>query len=123
MALDDEQKVAAARAYVDALVSHDPAHVELAPDCTRREVGVRTGRNGRHIARSLARGPQFRLIHAVSDFTATVDGDRVQTSYLVHVRPKALGLAARVIESFDIDEAGRIAHIVATFGPPRRVGL
>lgn len=120
MALDDNRKIAVAKAYVDALVSHDPTHVELTPDCTRHELGVKTGRNGRHIARSLARGPQFRLIYAVSDFTATVDGDRVDTRYLVHVRPKSLGLAAPVTESFHIDAAGSIDRIVARFGVPTR---
>lgn len=121
MALDDDGKVSAAKAYVDALVSHDPSPVPLHPDCTRTELGVKTGRNGGHIARSLARGPQFRLIYAVSDFTATVEGERVDTSYLVHVRPKALGLGARVIESFEFDDDGLIAAIVARFSPPRRI--
>ncbi|MFT4085635.1 MAG: hypothetical protein QM658_00525 [Gordonia sp. (in: high G+C Gram-positive bacteria)] len=120
MALADTDRIAAARAYVDALVSHDPSAVPLAPNCTRTELGVRTGRNGRHIARSLARGPQFRLIHAAGEFTATVDGPRVHTEYDVHVRPKALGLAARVTESFDVDDDGRITRIVARFAPPRR---
>ena len=65
-----------AKAYVDALVSHNTSEVRLHPDCTRHEMGVKTGRNGGHIARSLAFGPQFKLIHEVSDFTATVDGDQ-----------------------------------------------
>lgn len=121
MVLDDDEKVSAAKAYVDALVSHDPSPVPLHPACTRTELGVKTGRNGGHIARSLARGPQFRLIHAVSDFTATVEGNRVDTSYLVHVRPKALGLGARVIERFEFDDDGLITAIVANFSPPRRI--
>lgn len=123
MALDDAQKVGAAKAYVDALVSHDPSGVPLTADCTRLELGVKTGRNGRHIARSLARGPQFRVIHAVSDFTATVDGNRVDTSYVVHVRPKSLGFGTRVVESFQIDDDGKISAIVARFSVPRRVSL
>ena len=120
MELDDAQKIAAAKAYVDALVSHNASEVRLHPDCTRHEMGVKTGRNGGHIARSLAFGPQFKLIHEVSDFTATVDGDHVDTSYRVHVRPKALGLSSRVTESFDIDDVGRIRQIVASFSPPTR---
>ncbi|MGW9267398.1 hypothetical protein [Gordonia terrae] len=112
-------RIAAARAYVDALVSHDPSAVALHPDCTRVEFGVKTGRNGGHITRSLARGPQFRLIHRVSDFTATVDGHSVTTRYVVHVRPKALRLGATVSETFVIDEDNRIRAIVAHFGLPR----
>ncbi|WHU47645.1 hypothetical protein QNM97_01085 [Gordonia sp. L191] len=115
-------RVAAARAYVDALVSHDASAVDLHPDCTRVEFGVKTGRNGPHIARSLERGPQFRLIHRVSAFEATVDGHSVTTRYLVHVAPKMLGLAAPVSETFVIDEDTRIRAIVARFGLPRRVG-
>ncbi|MDF6100844.1 MULTISPECIES: nuclear transport factor 2 family protein [Gordonia] len=113
------ERIAAARAYVDALVSHDPSAVALHPDCTRVEFGVRTGRDGDHIARSLARGPQFRLIHRISDFTATVDGHSVTTRYVVHVRPKTLRLGATVSETFVVDEDNRIRAIVAHFGLPR----
>lgn len=121
MTLDESRQIAIAKAYVDALVSHDPSAVSLHPDCTRLEFGVRTGRNGPHIARSLARGPQFRTIHAVSGFEATVDHHTVTTRYLVHVQPKFLGLAAEVRESFLIDEDGRIRTIIAKFGRPRKV--
>ncbi|MFT3660159.1 MAG: hypothetical protein QM809_01815 [Gordonia sp. (in: high G+C Gram-positive bacteria)] len=121
MPSDDARLIAAARAYVDALVSHDPSAVPLHPACTRTELGVTTGRDGRHIARSLAHGPQFRLIHAVGDFTATVSGRRVETTFVVHVRPKALGLGARVVESFEFDDEDLITRIVARFSPPRRV--
>ncbi|GAB35618.1 hypothetical protein [Gordonia otitidis] len=114
------QRIAAARAYVDALVSHDPSGVNLHPDCTRVEMGIKTGRSGSHIARSLARGPQFRLIHRVSGFTATVEGHTVSTKYRVHVVPRALGLWAPVSESFLIDDEFRIRTIVARFGLPRR---
>lgn len=115
-----DSRIASARAYVDALVSHDPSSVSLHPDCTRVELGVRTGRNGAHIARSLAHGPQFRLIHRISGFRATADGPHVSTRYFVHVRPKSLGLAARVSETFVVDDDNRIRAIVARFGLPRR---
>ena len=114
-------RIAAARAYIDALVTHDPSDVSLHPDCTRTELGIRTGRNGDHIRRSLARGPQFRLIHAVSDVEASVDGHNVTTRYLVHLHPKPLRLAAEVRETFIVDDQLRIRAIVARFGLPRRV--
>ncbi|NDZ93467.1 hypothetical protein G3I13_23190 [Streptomyces sp. SID6673] len=116
----EAQLIASARAYVDALVSHDPSGVALHPDCTRTEMGMKTGRNGAHIARGLARGPQFRLIHRISGFTAEVDGHMVSTRFWVHVRPKTLGLAAQVTESFVVDEGNKIRAIVARFGVPRR---
>ncbi|WP_431816755.1 hypothetical protein [Gordonia jacobaea] len=114
------QRIAAARAYVDALVSHDSSGVRLHPDCTRVEMGIKTGRSGDHIARSLARGPQFRLIHRVSGFEAVVEGHTVSTKYRVHLAPKAFGLWAPVSESFLIDDEVRIRTIVARFGFPRR---
>ncbi len=120
MALADSEKVALAKAYVDALVSHNANEVRLHPDCTRTELGVKTGRNGAHIARSLMFGPQFRLIHQVSDFSATVVDGHVDTSYLVHVQPKFLRLAARVTERFELDEVGRITAITASFSAPFR---
>ncbi|GAB20335.1 hypothetical protein GOEFS_111_00010 [Gordonia effusa NBRC 100432] len=117
----DDARIKAARAYVDALVSHDPSSVPLHPDCIRTELGVRTGRNGDHIARSLAKGPQFKLIHAISEFDASVDdAGVVHTTYWVNVHPKPLRLAAKVIESFEFDDSGRIRVIVAKFGVPRR---
>ena len=120
MALADADRIAAARAYVDALVSHDASAVPLDPGCTRIELGVKTGRNGDHIRRSLNGGPQFKLIHRISEFEATVDGNTVNTTYFVHVHPKPIGLAAPVTESFEVNDAGDITAIVARFSVPRR---
>ena len=84
-------------------------------------MGLKTGRNGNHLRRSLARGPQFRLIHAVSDFEPAIEAVRVvQATFYVHVHPKPLRLRALVTESFEFDEAGRIIKIVAKFGLPHR---
>lgn len=115
----DAQRIAVARAYVDALVSHDSTAVPLHPECVRIEMGVKTGRSGEHIARSLDRGPQFRLIHRISDFTAEVDGATVSVIFYVHVHPKPLRLAARVAERFVIGDDLRIRHIQARIGMPR----
>ena len=37
------ERIAAAQAYIDALVSHDADKVPFAPGCTRIEVGLKTG--------------------------------------------------------------------------------
>ncbi|ORM35122.1 nuclear transport factor 2 family protein [Williamsia sp. 1135] len=116
----DTDLIAAAKSYVDALVSHDPAAVPFHPDCTRIELGVKTGRSGDHLRRSLAKGPQYRVIHTVSDFTPRVEGPVVHVTFYVHVQPKPLGLAAKVTESFEFDDDGRIVKIIAKFGIPRR---
>lgn len=116
----DPDLVAAAKTYVDALVSHDPATVPFHPDCVRIELGVKTGRNGEHLRRSLARGPQYRVIHTISEFTSRVEGRVVHVTFYVHVHPKPLKLAAKVTESFEFDADGRIVKIIAKFGVPRR---
>lgn len=120
MALADSEKIEAAKAYVNALVTHNVNGVRLHPDCTRTELGIKTGRNGAHISRSLMLGPQFRLIHDITDFSATVVDGHVDTSYLVHVQPSFLGLASRVTERFEVDELGRITAITASFSAPFR---
>ena len=39
----DSDRIAAAEAYIDALVSHDGDSVPFAADCTRVEQGVKNG--------------------------------------------------------------------------------
>ncbi|WP_305093616.1 hypothetical protein [Prescottella sp. R16] len=73
----------AARAYVAALLSHDGHSVPYAPDAVRYELGVKTGRSGNHLRRSLSRGPQFRVIRAIRDEQYRVDGDRVIADYVI----------------------------------------
>jgi hypothetical protein len=128
----DGELISAAKSYVDALVSHDPSGVPFHPDCVRIELGLKTGRNGDHLRRSLSRGPQFRLIHAIGDFEARVEGGdgakrsstqlgrTVHVTFYVHVHPKPLRPRALVTESFEFDESGRITKIVAKFGVPHR---
>jgi hypothetical protein len=94
--------------------------VPLHPECVRIEMGVKTGRSGDHLRRSLARGPQYRVIHTISDFSASVDGRTVHVTFYVHVHPKPLGLRSKVTESFVFDDAGQIIKISAKIGIPRR---
>jgi hypothetical protein len=77
------ERIAAAQAYIDALVSHEGEAVPFAPDCIRVEQGIRTGFSGKHLRRSLTRGPQYRIIAATTAPEYTVDGDEVRARYLV----------------------------------------
>jgi hypothetical protein len=43
MPASDAERIAAAQAYIDALVGHDADKVPFAPGCTRIEVGLKTG--------------------------------------------------------------------------------
>ena len=59
MGVSDDDRIAAAQSYIDALVSHNGDAVPFAPDCIRIEQGVKTGFSGNHLRRSLNRGPQY----------------------------------------------------------------
>ena len=63
--VSDAERVAAAEAYVEALVSHHGDRVPFAPGCVRIENGLKTGFSGDHLRRSLDRGPQDRIIEAI----------------------------------------------------------
>lgn len=110
-----------ARAYVDALASHDGDSVAFAADAVRYEVGLKTGRSGDHLRRSLNRGPQYRTIVAIRDFTASVDGDSVHTEYLLDAGVFGRRLVTvRVIEDFEIPVADLLIHrIDAKIRPTR----
>ena len=76
--ITDTDRIAAAQAYIDALVSHDASAVPFAPDCVRVEMGLKTGFSGNHLRRSLNGGPQYLVIREAtspcSPSTATTCG-------------------------------------------------
>ncbi|MBV8180149.1 MAG: hypothetical protein JOY55_18975 [Mycobacterium sp.] len=120
MAASDEDRIAAAQSYIDALVSHNANGVPFWPDCIRFEQGIKTGFSGNHLRRSLNRGPQYRLIAATTKPEYTVDGDEVRAVYNVLTKPSLGGrrVAARVDETFLIPAAdGKIHHIRVRFHP------
>jgi len=119
----DAERIAAAAAYVDALVSHQGDDVPFAADCVRIENGVKTGFSGSHLRRSLSRGPQYRIIEAASDRAFAVDGDHVHATFTV-VTKVSLGsrrLVASVHETMLIPASdGLIHHLRVTFKPRLR---
>lgn len=91
----------------------------FAPDCTRVEQGIKNGFSGKHLRRSLSRGPQYRIIGAVTTPEYSVEGDSVQARYTVLTK-MALGgrrAAARVEETFVVTADGLIRHIQVRFSP------
>ncbi len=117
-------RIAAAQAYIDALVSHRADDVPFAPRCTRVEAGIKTGFSGNHLRRSLNRGPQYRLIAAATAPKFRVDGDEVRASYDVITKPSLAGrrIGAHIDETFvipagDQDGSARIHHISARIRP------
>jgi hypothetical protein len=118
--VSDEARIAAAEAYVSALVSHEGDSVPFAPGCVRVEQGLKTGFSGDHLRRSLNRGPQYRVISAIMDRSYTVVGDEVHAAFTVVTKVGMSGrrVAARVSETFLIPaEDGRIHHIRARLRP------
>lgn len=122
--IPDADRIAAAQAYISALASHQADDVPFAPDCTRVEVGLKTGFSGDHLRRSLNGGPQYRVIDSVSTPEFTVDGDTVRARFDLVTKPSLAGrrVGAHIDETFTIpagDPAGcaRIHRIVASIRP------
>jgi hypothetical protein len=122
--LSDESRIAAAQAYIDALVSHDGDAVPFAERCTRTEQGVKNGFSGKHMRRGINRGPQFRIIADTTPPDYRIVGDEVHAVYDVLTKMAFGGrrLAARVNEAFVIPAestsgAAEIHHIKVRFHP------
>ena len=116
----EAERIAAAQAYIDALVNHDADEVPFAPGCTRIEFGVKTGFSGNHLRRSLNGGPQYRVIASATPPEFTVDGDRVRARFDLTTKPSLAGrrVGAHVDETFVIPaEDGLIHHIRAVVRP------
>ncbi len=124
MQVFQESRIAAAQAYIDALVSHDGDSVPFAARCTRIEQGIKNGFSGNHLRRSLNRGPQYWVIADTTPADYRIDGDEVHATYDVLTKAGLAGrrLAARVRESFVIpaeSPSGKaeIHHIKVRFHP------
>jgi hypothetical protein len=118
--VSDDDRIAAAQAYIDGLVSYNGDAVPFAPDCIRIEQGIRTGLSGNHLRRSLNRGPQYRVIAANTKPEYTIAGDEVRAVYNVLTKASFAGrrVAARVDETFVIPvDDGKIHHIRVRFHP------
>ena len=92
----------------------------FAPDCTRVEQGVKNGFSGKHLRRSLNRGPQYRIIKHITPADYTVVGDEVRARYTVQTRFSVRGrrAGAHVDETFVIPPSdGLIHHIRVRFHP------
>ncbi|WP_123028252.1 hypothetical protein [Mycolicibacterium stellerae] len=108
----EAERIAAAQAYIDALVSHEANSVPFAPDCTRIEVGLKTGFSGDHLRRSLNGGPQYRVIKSATTPEYTVDGDQVRARFDLTTKPTLAGrrVGAHIDETFDIPAADGLIH-------------
>ncbi|MCV7201193.1 hypothetical protein B7435_10480 [Mycolicibacterium peregrinum] len=120
MSFSDDERIAAAQAYIDALVSHQADAVPFTPDCIRIEMGLKTGRSGDHLRRSLNNGPQFKLIEKTTTPEYSVDGDNIRAKFDVLTKPRLFGwrVCSHVDETFLIPASdGQIHHIRASLTP------
>lgn len=120
VSVSDAERIAAAQAYIDALVSHNADKVPFAPGCTRIEVGLKTGFSGNHLRRSLNGGLQYRVIEATTVPEFTVDGDTIRAKFDLVTKPSLLGrkVGAHIDETFHIPASdGLIHHIRAGIRP------
>ena len=102
MIVSEESRIAAAQAYIDALVSHDGDAVPFAALCTRAEQGVKNGFSRNHPRRSLNHGPRYWVIADTTPPDYRIVGDEVHAAYDVLTKTAFGGrrLAARVSETF-----------------------
>ena len=116
--MSDEDRIAVAQAYIDALANHRGDDVPFAPDCVRIEMGIKTGFSGNHLRRSLNRGPQYRVIEECTPPKFEVDGDQVRARFDVITKPTLAGhrVCAHVDETFLVMD-GKIRHINAQMRP------
>lgn len=112
----DSGRVAMARAYIDALVSHDATKVRLAPDAWRVENGQRTGDSGAFIRDELEQGAQYRGIRAVRDLALHEWGDNVVARFLLDIGDDPNAMSVQVTEYFDVPD-GAIRSIMAIIEP------
>jgi hypothetical protein len=118
--VSDADRVAAAQAYIDALVSHQADGVPFAPDCVRVEVGLKTGFSGNHLRRSLNGGLQYRVIKSATVPEFTVVGDEVRARFNLATKPSLAGrrVGAHIDEVFLIPASdGKIHSIRASIRP------
>lgn len=113
----DTAQEAVARAYIDALISHDASAVRFAPDATRVEAGLKTGFSGSQMTWDLEHGPQYRVIQGIRDLEMSESGDVVSTRYLLDAGIAGTRLmTVEIVETFEIQD-GSIHAIVAHISP------
>ncbi|MGW6625585.1 hypothetical protein ACWF99_30610 [Nocardia sp. NPDC055002] len=113
----DSPRQAIARAYLDALVSHDASAVPFAPDATRVEAGLHTGYSGPQLSADLEHGLQYRVIQGIRDLTMSESGDTVTTHYLLDAGVADIRLTTVEITETFVIPVDAIQTIEATITP------
>jgi len=107
--------LAAARAYVASLVSHDASEVPLADEVWR----IENGRNTADSADALRSSLESKIMHtvqAIDDERWFAGGDGAAVSYTLRARVGDADAFMRIAERFRVVE-GRLVEIEAVFAP------
>ncbi|WP_072807104.1 3'(2'),5'-bisphosphate nucleotidase CysQ [Rhodococcoides yunnanense] len=109
----DTGRVAMAREYISALVSHDATKIRVAERCLRVENGQQTGDTGAFIRDELESGAQYAAIEGVRDLAFREWEGNVVARFVLEF---AGGTAVSITEHFAIP-AGDITSITAIIEP------
>ncbi|SEM02294.1 3'(2'), 5'-bisphosphate nucleotidase [Rhodococcus maanshanensis] len=113
----DSTRVAAARAYLESLITHDVSDVRLVPDAVRFENGEACGSSGAEILRELATGEQYKPLQKIRDLEFREWDSNVLARYLLDLETaEAATATVRITEHFVI-ENDQIGAITAIFEP------
>ena len=107
--------LAAAKTYLDALLSHDGSAVPLATDVWRIENGKLTADGADALRKSLA-SEIMHTIQRIDEASWFAAGDCAAVFYTLHARSEGRNLAMRIAERFRVVE-GRLVEIEAVFAP------
>ena len=107
--------LAAARAYVAALVSHDASAVPLADDVWRIENGRNTG-DGAEALRASLESEIMRTVQGIDDVSWFAGGDSAAAFYTLRARAGDEDRLVRIAERFRVVD-GLLVEIEAVFGP------
>jgi len=107
--------LAAAQAYLAALVSHDPSAVPLADDVWRIENGKPTGDGAEALRTSLA-SEIMHSVRGIDDERWFAAGDAAAVFYTLRARAGDADVLMRVAERFRVVD-GQLVEIEAVFAP------
>lgn len=109
-----EEREAAVRTYITALTTPAAAfRVPFAPDCTRRENGLKTGFGAEQLKWDLHLHLQYSTIREITDVTLTVDPPgRDGVVHADFTLVTVVGLRARVREDFLVPADDCLIHSI-----------
>jgi hypothetical protein len=108
--------LAACRAYLAALVSHEASRVPLAPDAWRVENGANSGASSAAIASSLE-SPLMKAVAGIDDVTWFAERDQAASFYTLRVQAGERRGSCRIAERFRVRD-GELVEIEAVVSNP-----